>query len=267
MRILIVNPKSESRNPNQLDFRFMTGILTPRGYRGGTSVMGCIPLALPTLAALTPAGIEVEVLDEHVQKLSFHAKPDIVAITCITLSSRRAYAIADAFRAKGAHVALGGIHVSLFPDEAAKHADAVFIGEAEETWPCFIEDFRAGKPFERYDAIKYPTHDKLVVPRWDLADNRFYLSRHVQTGQGCAFDCDFYGVRAFLGVPHHKPIANVIREIEASLQYNTIPGMRQVLFADDNIASDALYACELFKALIPLNVKWTSRRAWSRSRV
>jgi len=258
MRVLLVNPRSDERSLNQLDFRFSTQLLTPHAFRGRTRSLGSIPLALPTLAALTPAGVEVDMLDENLADLDLRSRPDIAAISCLMVSSRRAFEVADAFRSAGVHVALGGIHASMLPDEAGSHADTVFIGEAEETWPRFIEDFRAGRPRAVYPARGHPPLDRLVVPRWDLTGSR-YLLRHVQTSRGCVHDCDFCCVKAYLGTPREKPIANVIAEVTAALGHGSIFSPRSVVFVDDNIIANPGRAAALFRALEPLGVPWVAQ--------
>ena len=93
------------------------------------------PLGLATVAALTPPDAEVSLTDENVAAIDFQEKTDLVGITVLTITAQRAYEIADMFRARGIKVVLGGIHASFLSDEAGQHADAVVIGEAEQTWP------------------------------------------------------------------------------------------------------------------------------------
>src|SRR3982751_2791268 len=109
------------------------------------------PLGLATLAGYLPPSDEVTILDEHVTPLKVEDDtPDLVVIQVYITSARRAYELADAYRARGVVVALGGLHVTSLPDEAAAHADAVFLGPGEDTWPLFLEDFRRGSPRARY---------------------------------------------------------------------------------------------------------------------
>lgn len=260
MRITFILASSQAPIGNQLDFRYLTRLVNGAGKTGGTSLMGCMPLALPTLAALTPPGVEMKIVDENVEPVEIdNDSADVVAISFLTMTSERAYALADAFRRRGAHVVLGGVHATIFPEEALEHADTVVVGEAEESWPRFVEDFRRGRPERIYRCDAPPDLGRLVIPRWDLLNGRYYNTRHVQTTRGCAFDCDFCAVRAFLGTPRHKPVENVVQEILAIRRYNKVPGMFRVAFADDNIVSSKRYAKELFRALAPLKLRWSSQ--------
>ena len=108
------------------------------------------PLGLATLAAYLPDDAEVVLQDEHVEALDLEDVPDLVVIQVYITSARRAYEIADHYRRRGAFVALGGLHVTSLPVEAAAHADAIFLGPGEDTWPRFLEDWRRGHPARIY---------------------------------------------------------------------------------------------------------------------
>jgi radical SAM superfamily enzyme YgiQ (UPF0313 family) len=110
------------------------------------------PLGLATLAAYLRPDDDVVIVDEHVAPLETADCPDLVAIQVYITNARRAYAVADAYRAKGVFVALGGLHVTALPDEATPHADALFLGPGEQTFPRFLADFRAGEPLRRYES-------------------------------------------------------------------------------------------------------------------
>src|SRR6516225_12051009 len=101
------------------------------------------PLGLATLAGYLDPDDEIEIQDEHVERLDLDDEPDLVVIQVYITSARRAYRLADHYRARGAYVALGGLHVTSLPDEAARHADTIFLGPGEDTWAQFLRDFRA----------------------------------------------------------------------------------------------------------------------------
>src|SRR5215468_3176521 len=102
------------------------------------------PLGLATLAAYLDPDDEVSIQDEHVEKLKLDDNPDLVVIQVYITSAYRAYEIADHYRAQGAYVAMGGLHVTSLPEEAACHADSIFLGPGEDTFPAFLRDYRAG---------------------------------------------------------------------------------------------------------------------------
>src|SRR5216117_2883759 len=104
------------------------------------------PLGLATLAAYLSEDDQVEMQDEHVERLRLDDEPDLVVIQVYITSAYRAYRLADLYRRRGAYVVLGGLHVTSLPEEAAAHADTIFLGPGEDTWPAFLADFRAGRP-------------------------------------------------------------------------------------------------------------------------
>ena len=207
-------------------------------------------LTMPYLAALTPADIEVSISDEMVEPIDFEKDADVVGITFVTPFAYRAYEIASLYRRKGRTVVMGGPHASLLPDEAKKHADAVVVGEAEDTWPLLIEDFKKNrlKPFYRSNA---PQLRSLPLSRRDLLKREKYIVPDIiQASRGCPFSCDFCSLASIYGQgQRHRPIDEVIREIE-TFEGDTF------IFWDDNIAGNPSYARELFSRLIPYKKKW-----------
>src|SRR5262245_22405858 len=132
------------------------------------------PLGLATLAAYLAPDDEVSITDEHVEKLNLDDRPDLVVIQVYITSAFRSYQIADHYRCRGVYVALGGLHVTSLPEEAAQHADTVFLGPGEDTWPQFLKAYRAGNPASRYQSY---TRTLANVPpiRRDLIKRHLYL--------------------------------------------------------------------------------------------
>ncbi len=213
------------------------------------------PLGLAIVAALTPPDIEISLTDENVTTIDFQKEPDLVGITALTTTAQRAYEIADTFRAKGAKVVLGGIHPSMLPEEAGQHADAVVIGEAEGIWPGLIQDFKAGRLQRTYQQGERPSMVDMPTPRRDLfAKGAYLLKNTVATTRGCPYSCSFCTVTTFFGQTYRcRPVEEVIREVES------LGDTRLVIFVDDNIVGNPKYAKELFRALIPLKIKWLSQ--------
>ena len=209
------------------------------------------PLGLLTLAAATPADCEVAVIDEEVEDVDFDAEADLVGITAMTITANRAYEIADEFRRRGVKVVLGGIHPTVMPQEAAQHADSVAMGEADEFWPRLVRDARAGRLEPVYTCERLIDMAEVAVPRRDLVRRERYLTTNlIQATRGCPNDCAFCSIHVMAGRRYRcRPVRDVIAEIE------TFPDPL-VAFVDDNIVGSPAYAKELFRALIPLKVRW-----------
>ena len=212
------------------------------------------PLALPTLAALTPPDLEVILIDENVEPINFDEKVDLVGITSMTSLAPRAYEIADEFRCRGTKVVLGGIHASMLPEEAIQHADSVVIGEAEETWPQLIRDFKEDRLQKFYRSSTFPDLDNSPVPRWDLLKTGAYINHVLQVGRGCPYNCAFCSVTKFSGRRYrHKPVDRVLKEIDTLQE---IDKDKRLFFADDNFLSIPAYSRDLLKLLIPYRIRW-----------
>jgi len=213
-----------------------------------------LPLALPTLAALTPPDINVSIVDENVEPIDFEEKIDLVGISFMTPAATRAYEIADEFRKRGICVVLGGIHVSMLPEEGAKHADSVVIGEAEDIWSDLINDFKNGRLKNVYRCDTQADLNKSPIPRWDLGKATLYNFHMLQISRGCPFDCDFCSVKVFLGEGvRYKPIGNIIKELEFLKKLDT---KKIIFFADDNILGDIEHLKDLLNSIMPLNIRW-----------
>jgi radical SAM superfamily enzyme YgiQ (UPF0313 family) len=172
-------------------------------------------------------------------------------MTVITGSSARAYELARHYRARGIPVVLGGPHVTLMPDEAGQHADAICVGYAEETWPELLRDFAGGKMRRRYDQGPDFALTNLPFARRDLLDGSRYLTQAVfEATRACAHDCEFCVVPTAWGRRQwQKPVGHVVEDIRRV-------GKRRIIFIDLNLVSDRAYAAELFEALVPLRVRW-----------
>jgi radical SAM superfamily enzyme YgiQ (UPF0313 family) len=218
------------------------------------------PLGLMYLAANTPEGVGVRIIDENIERIDFTDVPDLVGITTLTQTAPRAYEIADHYRSRGAKVVLGGIHASMLPDEAGGHADSVVIGEAENTWPRVVEDARAGRLEPRYRQEGFIEFSRPRQPTRGLVDpKRYWSPNSVQTARGCPNNCNFCSVTAFNGRRlRMREIDDVLAEVE-SLPRNNLIRKKAIPFVDDNIAANPGRAKELFKALIPMKLLWGSQ--------
>lgn len=209
------------------------------------------PLTLTSLAALVPHEInaDIRIVDESIDIIPFDESFDLVGISCLTGTSARGYEIADQFRRQKVAVVLGGVHVSLRPEEASRHADSIVIGFAEETWPDLLRDFSCGclNPVYRCDKVNIAA---LPAPRRDLQKRFGYtMPQTVFATRGCHRSCSFCTVPAVPFGWHTRPVGDVVEEIR-QLPY------RRFAFNDVNLVSDRDYALELFTALAPLKKQW-----------
>jgi len=236
-------------------FRLLIAAPSVEGWWNHRTVLAP-PRALPLLAGLTPPHIHVELVDENIREVDLTKRYDAVALSVMTPSAPRAYALADHFRSHGIPVIMGGIHPTVMPDEAAEHADAIGIREAENYWPEIISDLEAGRLKSRYQA---PFHDMkgLPRPRIELLEGRRYLTtRVIETTRGCPYDCAYCSVSAVAGKRYRqRPIGEVVEEIRRLREYDP----RWIGFTDDNIAGDHVRAKKLFEALIPFGIRWAGQ--------
>ncbi|HEU5374324.1 MAG TPA: cobalamin-dependent protein [Ktedonobacteraceae bacterium] len=155
------------------------------------------PLGLATLAGYLQEDDQVIIQDEHVEKLDLNDNPDLVVIQVYITSAYRAYELADHYRARGAYVALGGLHVTSLPDEAAPHADSLFLGPGEDIWPAFLRDYRQGCAAKVYTS-QVRTLSGVPRIRRDLIKRHLYLvPNSIVVSRGCPHVCDFCYKEAF----------------------------------------------------------------------
>ncbi len=211
------------------------------------------PLTLTTLAALVPPELDAEITlqDEGVEPLNLDFQADLVAISAITGTAPRAYAIADQLRARGHVVIFGGVHATLLPDEAQQHADSVVVGYAEQTWPQALRDFARGQLQKRYFLPTGRSLAGLPLPRRDLLHRKKYATiNSIEATRGCPHKCDFCAVpAAWANTYAHRPVEEVIAELR------TFEG-RHALFIDLSPVEDVNYAKALYRAMIPLKIRW-----------
>ena len=213
---------------------------------------------LPLLAGLTPPGHTVRIVDEAFAPDEPDEDVDLVGITAMTDLALRAYQIADRYRQRGVQVVMGGIHPSVLPHEAKRHADAVVLGEAEEAWPRLVSDAAAGKMQPFYRSARLADLRNLPRPRQDLYPQpreRGYvpLPINIETSRGCPYDCEFCSIGHVMGHRYRvKPVQDVIAEIESMES-------RYLFFVDDALALDRRHAEKLFADMAPLGRFWVGQ--------
>jgi radical SAM superfamily enzyme YgiQ (UPF0313 family) len=186
------------------------------------------------------------IVDEHVEPLTLDDTPELVVIQVYITNAYRAYRIADHYRSQGAFVCLGGLHATSLPNEAAEHADAIFLGPGEQTFPKFLEDFRAGRPERLYASTAGRTLERIPSIRRDLIRRaRYLVPNSIVVTRGCPQHCDFcykdaffQGGRGF----YTQRVEDALAEIER------LPG-RHLYFLDDHLLGDRRFAEALFEGM------------------
>jgi radical SAM superfamily enzyme YgiQ (UPF0313 family) len=210
------------------------------------------PLGLATLAGYLDDEDEVTLQDEHVERLDLDDEPELVVIQVYITSASRAYALADHYRAKGAYVALGGLHVTSLPDEAAQHGDSIFLGPGEDTWPAFLADYRAGHPAPVYTS-RLRTLQGLPHIRRDLIKRtRYLVPNSIVVSRGCPHVCDFCYKEAFFkgGKSFYtQQVDDALGEIER------LPG-KHLYFLDDHLLGNPRFAASLFEGMQGMGRLW-----------
>lgn len=203
------------------------------------------PLGLATLAAYLDPDLDIRLQDEHVEPLDLNDDPDLVVIQVYITNAYRAYQIADHYRARGAYVVLGGLHVTSLPDEALPHADTIFLGPGEHTFPQFLFDLAAGEPRQLYES-SVRTLETLPPIRRDLIQrHRYLVPNSIVVSRGCPHHCTFCYKDAFFsgGRSFYTQRVN-----DALAEIARLPG-RHLYFLDDHLFGDARFARELFRGM------------------
>jgi radical SAM superfamily enzyme YgiQ (UPF0313 family) len=257
----LINPKGAERNSGS---SILPDILPELGesiiFIGDDTEF--VPhLGLLTIAALLPEYTEAVYLDEEflpldvINKKIFCEEYDLVCLSAYNPQAFRAYEIAGWYRQRGITVIMGGLHASSLPEEAAQYFDAVFVGEAEITFPEFIRDFENGQIRKFYKAETPPNLENSPAPRFDIVKNfSMYNKIPLIATRGCPHSCDFC---IFPTVYHssfrHKRVEQVVEEIKMVKSLHPDPF---ISFSDENMLADREFGKLLAKALIDLDIAW-----------
>jgi len=220
--------------------------------------------ALPPaqLAALTPSGIEVVFHDDRLEPIPFDDPTDLVALSVETYTAKRAYQIATEYRRRGIPVVMGGFHATLVPDEVQRYAEAIVLGEAEETWPRLLEDFRSGGLCRRYQAERRPALGSVRPDRRIFAGKHYLDLRLLEASRGCRMSCDFCAIQTFFASTHRRrEVASIVEEIRS---FGKNPPL--LFFVDDNLVATPAWTKELCRAIEPLGVQWVGQAAITMTR-
>lgn len=208
------------------------------------------PLGLATLAAYLNDDDQIDLQDQHVEKLNLDDEPHLVLIQVYITNAKRAYEIADHYRKKGSYVVLGGLHVTSLPDEASQHADTIFLGPAEQTFPEFLKDFRSNVPKKSYISTNGRTIQNQPPIRRDLIKREKYLvPNSLVISRGCPHHCDFCYKDAFFqgGKSFYtQRIDEILTEI------SRLKG-KHLYFLDDHLLGNPKLARDLFQEMKGMN--------------
>jgi len=191
-------------------------------------------------------------------------KPDLAALTVWTANAPLAYRTADAYRAQGVPVILGGVHASLMPGESKQHADSVVCGEADSIFEGVLADAAAGRlqplyqgSFQDMDNVPLNHEWADIYKTWPLT--RYAPLNTLQTTRGCRFNCDFCSVIRINGRgSRHSPVERVIEEVKVLKRVGQHLGdFAYIFFLDDDMAADLEYTVELSEAILRSGVKFT----------
>ena len=209
------------------------------------------PLAMGILAARSP-GWEIAFHDEKAEALPHGDQPELAALSVETFTAHRAYAIADAYRARGVPVVMGGYHPTFLPEEALAHADAVVIGDAEGVWERLLEDFGARRLARRYTGGNQLALTDYRLDRSIYRGKRYAPVELVQYGRGCRFACDFCSIHSFYGTKLR------VRRLDGlSAEIAGLPARKLLFFVDDNLFGRKADLLALLDALKPLKRRWS----------
>ena len=207
------------------------------------------PLGLATLAGYLSPDDEIDLQDQHVEKLRLNDDPELVIIQVYITNAYRSYEMADAYRKRGVYVLLGGLHVTSLPGEAMAHADTIFLGPGEDTFPQFLRDYRNGNPKKIYTS-SIRTLNNVPPIRRDLIKRHLYLvPNSIVVTRGCPHHCNFCYKDAFFegGKSFYvQQVDNALAEIDR------LPG-RHLYFLDDHLLGNAKFAAELFEGMKGMN--------------
>ncbi|MBI5210325.1 MAG: cobalamin B12-binding domain-containing protein [Elusimicrobia bacterium] len=217
------------------------------------------PLGVAVVAALTPPTWEVAITDENVAPVDFGERPDLVGISAMLVCQLpRAFELSRAFRERGVPVVLGGLAATSLADLAARHADAVVLGEAEGVWPRVLEDAARRRLRSSYRRQDLAAPEEIPPARRELLDPARYTYRGVrmmdllETSRGCRFKCFPCLVPRLTGTCHRsRPIGDVARELGSLTA-------QRVFIVDNNLSQDPEHERRLFNAIAPAGKRWVS---------
>ena len=213
------------------------------------------PLPIAVLVGLAPPDVDIRFHDDRMEAIPFDEPTDLVAIPVETYTAKRAYQIASEYRKRGVPVVMGGFHATLAPEEVARYAESVVLGEAENVWAEVIDDARHGQLKRTYKASERPALSTVRYDRRLFRGRRYLPIGLIETGRGCKFPCEFCAVQTFFErTARHRPIDSIVAELRELKDRHKL-----FFFVDDNFAANLKFARELVAALVDVKVRWVTQ--------
>ena len=211
------------------------------------------PLGFGLLAARTPSDIEIELYDDRIESVDFDTDADLVGLSVQTFTAKRSYRIAARFRERGIPVVLGGCHPTLLPEEAARHADAVVVGDGEAVWPRLVEDAAKGRMRKIYRGDNKAPLADMIPDRGIFSGKKYSPVIPVQFGRGCRYSCDFCSIQSiYHGSLRQRDVDEIVRELAGIEQ-------KLIFFVDDNLFINIRETGRLLHAIEPLRKRWVGQ--------
>jgi radical SAM superfamily enzyme YgiQ (UPF0313 family) len=207
------------------------------------------PLGLATLAAYCSPDDEIDLQDEHVEKLNLDDDPELVIIQVYITNAFRSYELTDHYKKRGSYVCLGGLHVSSLPEEAMVHADSIFIGPGEDIFPQFLDDFKSRSPQKIYINRERDIENLPPVRRDLIKRSRYLVPNSLVVSRGCPHHCDFCYKDAF----YSGGKSFYTQRVDAALtEIDRLPG-KHLYFLDDHLLGNQKFAAALFEGMKGMN--------------
>lgn len=255
MKIALISPRGAFLSKNKVLAEFIQNSKEMQTYV--KHYWAGFGTALTAIATVTPSTFDVEIIDENFKDINFNKHYDLVGVTAVTQQALRAYEIIDEFKKRSIKVVMGGIHATVMPKEAKKHADSVVIGEGEFLWPALLKDFQNKRLKQFYATDQLVSVKDIPTLRYELLKDNPYRKIWIQSSRGCPIDCEFCVASKIYGSKYrHKSVEQIIKEI---MLIRKIWPNAKIGFGDDNVFKDKRYSFKLLEELNRLHIKWDAQ--------
>lgn len=267
MRLALISPKGVGMGSSEENSRTQNIYAGLTGIDSLEELMSCPNSPLLTIAAwATPYFDQIIYIDEEIEEIDDSIPFDMVGMSFMTQQASRAYELGDKFRKMGVYTICGGMHPTNLPAQTLEHFNTVFVGEGEDTWDAFMEDYRNGRPKRIYWNKREIDMKTVTLPRYDLLKMECYKTIPVQISRGCPHNCKFCASTKVYGPKYrHKSVEQVLKEVEVIKSLKKNP---HIYFTDDNMLVKKDFSIELLKKLKGSGIRWMTHTdisiAWNK---